>query len=226
MTMNLVSSLLIIVGGICLLGFGAMGAGMTALRPYHLYSHIGRGTGEYGAPISVKHHFAIALSVEMDFDMVGTAPRAVISMESGKQYVESARVSVQLAHAIRELGYEARAHIDGNYRVIAPLVARDAGLGEIGRMSILMTPKQGPRVRLGVVTTTLELRPNSREPNSALIDFCNLCKKCAQNCPSRAIPLGGRKMSNGVLRWKLNPDAAIPVLKLKPDFGSLRMPFC
>ena len=47
----------------------------------------------------------------------------------------------------------ARAHIDGNYQVIAPLVARDAGLGTIGRMGLLMTPELGPRVRLAVVTT-------------------------------------------------------------------------
>ena len=46
---------------------------------------------------------------------------------------------VQLGYLIRSLAYPARTHIDGNYRVIAPLVARDAGLGEIGRMGLLMT---------------------------------------------------------------------------------------
>ena len=186
--------------------YGALDVGVTALQPYHLYSHIGRGTGEYGAPISVEHRFAIAFTVEMDFDMVSTAPKAPISMETGKQYVEAARVAVQLSEVIRLLGYEARAHIDGNYRVIAPLVARDAGLGEIGRMSILMTPKQGPRVRLGVVTTTLELIPEHREPNTALLDFCSICKKCAVNCPSRSIPVDERQEYGGAMRWKIDPD--------------------
>ncbi len=186
--------------------YGALDVGVTALQPYHFYSHIGRGTGEYGAPIPVEHHYALAFTVEMDFDMVGTAPKGPISMEAGKQYVEAARVAVQLAETIRLLGYEARAHIDGNYRVIAPLVARDAGLGEIGRMSLLMTPKQGPRVRLGVVTTTLALIPDAREPDSALIDFCNICKKCAENCPSRSIPFDERREYDGALRWKIDPD--------------------
>jgi len=186
--------------------YGALDVGITALEPYHVYSHIGRGSGEYGDPIPLEHHFAIAFSVEMDFDMVGTAPKAAITMETGKQYVEAARIAVQLAKAIRDLGYPARAHIDGNYRVIAPLVARDAGLGEIGRMSLLMTPKQGPRVRLGVVTTTLELIPDPRQPDAALIDFCNLCKKCADNCPSRSIPFDDRQVDDGVLRWKIDPD--------------------
>ncbi|MBL6965949.1 MAG: 4Fe-4S dicluster domain-containing protein [Anaerolineales bacterium] len=186
--------------------FGALDVGITPLRPYHVYSHIGRGTGEYGAPIPVEHTYAIAFTVEMDFDMVAAAPRAPIVMESGRQYVEAARTAVQLAQAIRTMGYAARAHIDGNYRVIAPLVARDAGLGEIGRMSLLMTPKQGPRVRLGVVTTNLELIPDTREPNVAMIDFCSICKKCAVNCPSRSIPVGDRQQDDGVLRWKIDPD--------------------
>ena len=186
--------------------YGALDVGVTALEPYHVYSHIGRGTGEYGAPISLAHTHAIAFTVEMDFEMVVTAPKAPTSMETAKEYVESARIAVQLAQAIRSLGYPARAHIDGNYRLIAPLVARDAGLGEIGRMGLLMSPKQGPRLRLGVVTTTLELVPDPREPNRALIDFCTICKKCAQNCPSRSIPFDRRREVDGALRWRIDAD--------------------
>jgi reductive dehalogenase len=128
-------------------------------------------------------------------------------MESGKQYVDSARVAVQLAAAIRSLGYDARAHIDGNYRVIAPLVARDAGLGEIGRMGLLMTPRLGPRVRVGVVTTDLPLNPDSYYPDTSILDFCHICKKCAENCPSQSIPSGDREFNNDVLRWKINAES-------------------
>jgi ferredoxin len=186
--------------------FGALDVGVAPLEPHHVYSHTGRGTGTYGAPIPVEHKYALAFTVEMDFDMVGTAPGPQILMESGRQYVEASRVAVQLAAAIRKLGYPARAHIDGNYQVIAPLVARDAGLGEIGRMSLLMTPRQGPRVRLGVVTTSMELVPNRRQPDPSVIDFCNICKKCAEACPSRSIPFDDRQLIEGALRWKINPD--------------------
>jgi len=185
---------------------GAEDVGVTVLQPYHVYSHIGRGTGTYGAPISVEHKYAIAFTVEMSSTFVGAAPFPPTSMETGKQYVEAARIAVPLAGAIRALGYPARAHIDGNYRVIAPLVARDAGLGEIGRMTILLTPRQGPRVRLGVVTTNLDLVPDSRRSNHAIIDFCTICEKCAHACPSQSIPTGPREEIDGTLRWKLNPD--------------------
>ena len=186
--------------------FGARDVGITELRPYHLYSHVGRGTGIYGEPVRLPHSHAIAFTVEMDFEMVGTAPQAPTSMESARQYVEAARVAVQLANTLRRLGYPARAHIDGNYRVIAPLVARDAGLGEIGRITLLMTPRQGPRVRLGVVTVDLALPTIPREPNRALIDFCNICKKCAENCPSKSLPFEDRQEIDGARRWKLNEE--------------------
>jgi ferredoxin len=187
--------------------YGALDIGITELKTYHVYSHIGRGPGTYGAPIKLDHQYAIAFTVEMAHEMVGANPSAPGVMESAKQYVESARVAVQLATAIRKMGYEARAHIDGNYRVIAPLVARDAGLGEIGRMGLLMTHRQGPRVRLGVVTTTLDLIADKRIPDGAVIDFCTICKKCAENCPSKSIPCDDRQEVEGALRWRINPES-------------------
>jgi reductive dehalogenase len=177
------------------------------LQGSHIYSHIGRGSGTYGDPVALDHQFGIAFTVEMDYEMTGAAPYPPITMESGRQYVECARVAVQLAAAIRELGYPARAHIDGNYRVIAPLVARDAGLGEIGRMGLLMTPKLGPRVRVGVVTTDLPLIPDPYQPDLSTLDFCEICEKCAENCPSQSIPYGSREISNGVLRWTIDPES-------------------
>jgi ferredoxin len=186
--------------------YGALDVGITELQPYHVYSHIGRGPGNYGQPLEVDHRYAIALSVEMDHDMIGPNPALQGSMESARQYVEAARVAVQLAAFIRGLGYPARAHIDGNYRVICPLVARDAGLGEIGRMGLLMTPTHGPRVRLAAVTTDLDLMPDQRIPEPSVLDFCTICKKCAENCPSKSIPFEDRQETDGALRWKIDAD--------------------
>ena len=187
--------------------FGALDVGITELRPYHVYSHIGRGPGIYGEEIPVDHAYAIAFTVEMAHEMVAANPNPPGAMETAKEYVEAGIVAVQLAETIRQMGYQARAHIDGNYRVIAPLVARDAGLGEIGRMSLLMTPRQGPRVRIGVVTTDLVLQVDEREPDMAMIDFCTICKKCAENCPSKSISFEDRERVDGALRWRINPES-------------------
>ena len=186
--------------------YGALNIGITRLEPYHIYSHIGRGAGTYGAPIRLEHTWAIAFTVEMDREMIAANPKAPGSMESAKEYVEAARVAVQLAAVIRALGYPARAHIDGNYRVVAPLVARDAGLGTIGRMGLLMTAHQGPRVRIGVVTTSLPLSADPQKPDPAVLDFCGVCQKCAVCCPSQSIPRGPRQEIGGVLRWQIDSE--------------------
>ncbi len=78
---------------------------------------------------------------------MSAAPAAPTVMESAHKYLISGAIAIQIAHFIRELGYDAMAHIDANYELICPLVARDAGLGEIGRMGLLITPKHGTRVR-------------------------------------------------------------------------------
>ena len=187
--------------------YGARAAGITELRPYHVYSHIGRDFRRYGEPVPFEPGWAIAFTVEMDLRMTRAAPRAPTVMESGRQYVEAARIAVQLAAAVRKMGHPARAHIDGHYRVVAPLVARDAGLGEIGRMGLVMTPRLGPRVRLGVVTTSLELVPDGPTRDATVIDFCERCRKCALNCPARAIPDGGRTETGGAPRWRIEADA-------------------
>ncbi len=186
---------------------GARDVGICRLHSYHIYSHIGRGSGEFGEEITLDHQFAVAFTVEMSHEMVNTGPRMPAVMESARQYAEAGKIAIALAAAIRAMGYPARAHIDGNYRVIAPLVAKDAGLGEIGRMGLLMTPSLGPRVRLAVITTDLPLKENQAAWHPEMIDFCSICKKCAQVCPSQAIPFGDRQeYADGTLRWKINPE--------------------
>jgi len=183
-----------------------MSVGVTELRDYHLYSHLGRNE-PYGQPVDLKHKFAIALTVEMDKHMLDHAPHGPTVMESAQQYLVSGAIAVQIAAFIRNLGYPARAHIDGNYRVVCPLVARDAGLGEIGRMGLLITPGLGPRVRLSVVTTDLPLSVDQRTRDYSVLDFCVRCKKCAVVCPSNAISLDDRIEIDGVKRWQINAEA-------------------
>ncbi len=198
---------------------GAIDAGITELQEYHYYSHGGRAE-RYNLDYHKKHQYAVAFTVEMDKAMVDAAPRETIVMESAQQYLESGRIALQLASFIRNLGYEARAHIDGNYEVVCPLVARDAGLGEIGRMGLLMTPKLGPRVRIGVVTTNLPLKADKPLNDYSMIDFCTLCKKCADACPGKAISFDEREEVEGTLRWKINQEACFTVwCKLGTDCG-------
>ncbi|MEA1875478.1 MAG: reductive dehalogenase domain-containing protein [Bacteroidota bacterium] len=184
---------------------GCHSLGITTLKQSHLYS-IGGRSHNYNEPVETTHSLAIAFTVEMDFDRVAASPRGPIIMESSTQYLKAGIIAVQLASFLRNLGYSSRAHIDGKYQVRCPQVARDAGLGEIGRMSLLMTPRLGPRVRIGVVTTEAPLPVSRVKRDSSVIRFCDICKKCADTCPAQALPSDERKITNGALTWTTNQE--------------------
>lgn len=185
---------------------GAESAGVAKLEDYHFYSVKGRGK-TYGETILPDHKFGLAFTVEMDHHHLGSAPEGPTLMESAQQYLNAGAIAIQLAEFIRQLGYEAEAHIDGNYKVICPLVGRDAGVGELGRMGLLMTPRLGPRVRLGVVTTSLPLEVDAPLHDPTVLEFCALCKKCAEICPVDALPAGAPSVWEGSVRWKLDSEA-------------------
>ena len=188
------------------LKMGAHSVGVAEMKDYHFYTTGGRKE-RYGKPVENNHMYGIALTVEMDYELTMSGPQSPIVMESARQYLNSGMIATQLALTLRNLGYEATTHIDANYDVICPLVAKDAGLGEIGRMGLLMTPKLGPRVRIAVVTTDAPLSADSPTHSDSVIDFCTKCKKCARVCPSAAIPMDERKENRGGLHWQINQEA-------------------
>jgi len=58
-----------------------------------------------------------------------------------------------------------------------------AGLGRIGRHSLLITPAFGPRVRLACLLTEASVEP-SRLANE---EYCTNCDACIQVCPVQAL---------------------------------------
>lgn len=59
-----------------------------------------------------------------------------------------------------------------------------AGLGEIGYSKMFLTPEFGPRQRIGVVLTEMELEPDPIYDGPKL---CNKCMACADACPGGCI---------------------------------------
>jgi epoxyqueuosine reductase len=115
-----------------------------------------------------------------------------------------------VATFIRGLGY--RAIPSGNDTGPTVPLALAAGLGELGRMGLLITEEFGPRVRLCKVFTDLPLAFDDYRP-FGVTEFCKSCKKCAKHCPSRAISndgptMQGPSLSNhsGVEKWYIDPE--------------------
>ena len=62
--------------------------------------------------------------------------------------------------------------------------AQAAGLGYIGRSSLLITPDFGPRVRLSCCLTEALLEPGKR---AATVNICQSCNVCIDKCPAGAL---------------------------------------
>jgi len=152
--------------------------------------------------------YVVALVFEMDPNASDVAPSCIAAAATASGYARMALTTGTLAAFIRNLGY--RAIPMGNDTALSIPTAIDAGLGELGRNGLLVTPKYGPRVRISKLFTDLPLVPD-RPIRFGVTEFCETCKKCASLCPSSAIMEGPRtqkavNMSTnpGVLKWPLN----------------------
>jgi epoxyqueuosine reductase len=119
-----------------------------------------------------------------------------------------AELSASLAKYIRALGYPASPC--GNDTAQSIPLAIDAGLGELGRNGLLISPEYGPRQRICKVFTDLPLQPD-RPIDFGMRSFCETCHICASACPADAIRWEERttdrtSISNraGILRWPVD----------------------
>ncbi len=193
---------------------GALDVRITRLKDHHVYTHAGRMRRPdlWGSALEPEHTYAIVFSVEMDHGMVRVAPMTPAAVEASIQYMKVANIGISVAAYISLIGWRARAHIDGNYHVLNTALAHEAGIGELGRLGLIITPTHGPRVRLAVVTTDLPLVEDG-PVNLGVQHFCQFCKKCAANCPSGSIASGDKKEVRGVVKWQSNMESCFQYWK-------------
>jgi len=172
-------------------------------RGYNLHTR-----QEYDINIPDDYQYVINIALESDYDAYKYAPAFPGAAAVGLGYSKMAFVAGLIAQFLRQLGYKAIPC--GNDTAMSVPHAIQAGLGELGRNGILITPRFGPRVRLCKVFTDLPLVCD-RPIEFGATEFCHVCKKCAKNCPGRAITDGPRttepiSISNagGTLKWYLD----------------------
>ena len=185
--------------------YGAKLTGVAELDESYYYSYRGRTDKVYGEKVEAKLPYTFVFAVEMNSDYINTAPALSQSIEVTKGYVDAAIIGMIISYYIKSLGYEARNHMDGNYLMVLPLAAKAAGLGDIGRSGLLVTPEYGARIRLGAVSTDMPLLKS--EPSLFKIkDFCELCGRCAKLCPANAISKEAPLTEYNVERWQIRQE--------------------
>jgi len=217
--------------------FGADLVGICRLDRRWVYSHTfpDIGTAIAGgfnqAPESTpqqipeEFQYVIVMAFEMDYDLLSYWPTYVFSAGVGTGYSRMAFACLRLSAFIRSLGFKAIDTTTNDVCIFPPL-AMLAGLGEVGRNGLLITPQFGPRVRLAAIITDLPLVADS-PIEFGVTKFCAACKKCAKLCPSQSISHGERtgeplNISNidGTLKWPINAETCrLYWTRSNPDCG-------
>ena len=102
-------------------------------------------------------------------------------------------IGLSVAEFIRAAGYQylivppdgragSRKPLSGVGAISHKAVARAAGLGWIGKSTLLITPRFGPRVCLITVLTNMPLAPDA-----PCEERCAGCRKCIEACPAGAL---------------------------------------
>jgi ferredoxin len=147
-------------------------------------------TDKGGIPVSYPHKNAISLIFEEELGHPFPpgddeyAPSYFGKVSHGYFLMDT--VGAQVAEYIRNLGYPAVVHSNGNVHSIA--FAVKAGHGELGRHGQLITRNWGPNVRIATVTTDIPLIIDP-PVDIGVQDFCEQCTLCYEYCPSKAIAI-------------------------------------
>src|SRR5437899_1304098 len=81
--------------------------------------------------------------------------------------------------------FEARAYVDTG-PIQERVLAKYAGLGWLGKNTLLLNQMLGSFFFLGVILTTLDLEPTLGENELPPPDLCGSCRRCLDACPTQA----------------------------------------
>lgn len=100
-----------------------------------------------------------------------------VAYELSKFLQKKGHLSMQIPSA---MPYDYKHHMGAISHRHAGLLA---GIGVFGKNSLLLSPKNGPRIRLTSIITEADLKADAPIDS----DLCEGCDECIQACPSRAL---------------------------------------
>ena len=121
--------------------YGASLVGVCELDRRWVYSHVSDDLTRGHEPMEIpgEYRYAIAMAIEMDYNLVKTSPTAGAAAATGIGYSKMAFIAGLLAQFIRGLGFKAIPC--GNDTALSIPIAIEAGLGELGQVRIGVLPQ-------------------------------------------------------------------------------------
>ena len=168
------------------------------------YSH-----DKQGNPIDARYENAIIIVMRKELRAVRASSGHDWMGDpiSFQAYQHLGMVAETIANYIRRLGWDASAQYGpsfvNRYSVLLPPLLLAAGIGEVSRVGIILNPFLGLAFKAAAVLTDMPIIPD-QPIDFSLQKFCQDCKICAENCPSKAIRTNDKVMYNGYETWKLD----------------------
>ena len=151
----------------------------------------------------------IVCVLEQNWESNRTLPGPVGEQTALSTNAEIIEMASQLAEAIVDAGFAARAHSTEGIAVVHHY-GIEAGLGQMGVNGQLLTPEAGSRCRLAMVTTQMPLVLGAPR-DFGIPRICDECQACVRRCPAGAIPVK-RTWHRGIEKSKLNLARCFPVV--------------
>lgn len=133
-----------------------------------------------------KARWMIVYTVQMSEEAMTACPTVLGSQTTTLTYRRGRNIQNRTQEFLRGLGYMGMGEASTNALAIAPAFGVMAGLGELSRYNRLITPEYGSMVRVFKILTDLPLAP-TKPIDAGLLEFCKVCTKCADHCPSKAL---------------------------------------
>ncbi|MDB5228756.1 MAG: 4Fe-4S dicluster protein [Bacteroidota bacterium] len=197
--------------------FGADIVGITKidLRWHYTHKFDAKTLSEKPNELSEELTNCIVIGTSMEYDVVQTYPSALAGTAPALGYSRDVFILQSLSQFIRNMGYKAVSSLNDSAQAIP--YAIQAGLAEYGRNGLAITKDYGPRVRFGKIFTNLPLLHDVPQ-KFGVKEFCEICSKCADACPAKAIPFGmptdqTHNQSNikGIKKWTVDGEKCFSI---------------
>ena len=201
--------------------YGADLVGITKYDPRWTYRSKFSARTVTSQPVDIPPEVTnvVVLGKSMDYDLVRMSPTATAATSAAAGYAEDAVTLLALAQYIRSMGYIAIANQNDTNLAIPYAIL--AGLGEYGRNGLCITREFGPRVRFGRILTNMPMA-HDRPTSFGVEKTCEICRRCANNCPPQAIDHGkpsdhqfNKSNSCGIKKWTTDGEKCFKFWVLK-----------
>lgn len=164
--------------------------------------------GESPAELCRKYPYVIVTPIAWDINLIQAHRHHIGDAAYETTLMRLGLVLTALEGYIRELGYSAfRGKVNPQGAALA------AGIGELGRNGLIISKDFGARIHLNdAIMTDLPLVTDG-PIDIGVDDFCKVCRKCAETCPTNSISFEGKQLHNGIEKYKIKWETCY---KLRP----------